>query len=44
VVLAALKVVGAAALIDQRLTFDSISWTAKVCIIGRRKYWHSDRL
>ncbi|CAE6338620.1 unnamed protein product [Rhizoctonia solani] len=29
VVLAALKVVGAAALIDQRLTFDSISWTAK---------------
>ncbi|KAF8756649.1 Ribosome 60S biogenesis N-terminal [Rhizoctonia solani] len=30
VVLAALKVLGAAALIDQRLTFDAVSWTAKV--------------
>ncbi|KAF8706710.1 Ribosome 60S biogenesis N-terminal, partial [Rhizoctonia solani] len=29
VVLAALKVLGAAALIDQRLTFDAVSWTAK---------------
>ncbi|KAG8697119.1 hypothetical protein FRC11_000251, partial [Ceratobasidium sp. 423] len=29
VVLAALKVLGAAALIDQRSTFDAISWTAK---------------
>ncbi|CAE6491117.1 unnamed protein product [Rhizoctonia solani] len=29
VVLAALKVLGAAALVDQRSTFDAISWTAK---------------